>query len=80
MYSDEHNEALGEPIGGDGGDRGAFKNFLMWDRGYTVVPRLAIAPLSDEIALQWTFGHRWSNRLVMSFMAKIRFAMIVGER
>ena len=40
----------------------------------TVVPHLAIAPLSDEITLRWTFGHCWSDRLVMAPMAKIRFA------
>ena len=50
------------------------------DSQNTVVPRIAIAPFYDEIALRWTFCHCKSNCFAMAPMEKIRFAMIAGER
>ena len=47
---------------------------------FTVVPHIAIAPYSDEIALRWTFCHCKSDRFAMVPMGKIRFAMIAGKR
>ena len=47
---------------------------------YTVVPRIAIAPLSEEITLRWTFCHHKSDRFVMVPMGKFRFAMIAGKQ
>ena len=47
---------------------------------YTVVPRIAIAPFNDEIALRWTKVHRKSDRFAMAPMGTTPFAMIAGER
>ena len=52
----------------------------LWVPIYTVVPRIAIAPYSDEIALRWTFCHCKTNHFVMAPMGKFRFAMIAGKQ